>query len=522
MFLMRTSVFFANYLGRLPLQLKIGVHYEPSNVDPHLGAAELALQMTQGCLDTLVNKTVEGDVLPGLALDWTVSEDQCRYAFTLRDDVVFHDGTPFDGAAVKASLDRARDPANASQLAGSLLGSYRETRVLAPHRIEIVLDRPYALFLDALSQGWLAPMSPRAMQAAGPGFMLPVGTGPFVFDRWDKGDRLVIRRNPAYAWAPGLVETDGPAHLDEIHFLFLPDEAARTAALKAGTVDAIFATAPADCAGLRADGRFQVITQPVRGVPVSLMMNIKRGATRDLAVRQALSHGLDVDALVAQVFHGEFERAFSPVSQFTLGCAEDLRGLYPYDPARAAALLDAAGWLAGDDGLRRRDGEVLTLDFLALPVNSYPEFGAIVTEQLGRLGVRVNVVLLSPPDWIRAGMQGDHGLIPQGKFASSSQLLGFVYHSRHSGPGSYGWSKRGPEDHARIDALIDAAETCLDPADYVPLFEEVQREVMQAALAIPLHCNTNLIAARKGLAGLRFDAIGAYPLFHDTTLAEEA
>ena len=172
-------------------RLRIGVHYEPSNVDPHLGAAELALQMTNGCLDTLVHKTADGKVLPGLATDWQVSDDQCTYAFTLRDDVTFHDGTPFNAEAVRASLDRARDPANRSQLAGGLLGPCREIRATGPHRVEIRLDRPYALFLDALSQGWLAPMSPAAMAAHGPGFMTPVGTGPFVFDRWDKGARLV-------------------------------------------------------------------------------------------------------------------------------------------------------------------------------------------------------------------------------------------------------------------------------------------------------------------------------------------
>ena len=504
------------------MQLKIGVHYEPSNVDPHLGAAELALQMTQGCFDTLVTKTVEGAFLPGLATGWTISEDQCTYTFDLRDDVTFHDGTLFDAAAVKASLDRARDPANASQLAGSLLGSYRETRVIAAHRVEITLDQPYALFLDALSQGWLAPMSPKAMAEAGPGFMLPMGTGPFVFDRWDKGQSLVIRRNTDYAWPPGLVDNSGAAYLDEIHFLFLPDEAARTAALRAGEVDAIFATPPADCADLRADGRFDVLTCPIRGVPVSLMMNIRRGPTDDLAVRQAISHALDVDAIVAEVFHGEFDRAHSPVSQFTLGYDPSVEGLYPHDPAKAATLLDQAGWTLGADGLRQKDGVPLKVGFHALPVNSYPEFGAIVSRQLAALGIGVTVELLSPPDWIRAGMAGDHNLIPQGKYASSSQFLAFVYHSRQSGPGAYGWSKRGPDEFAQIDTLIDAAETQLDPVDYVPLFNAVQREVMEAALALPLHCNTNLIAARREVTGLKFDAIGAYPLFHDTQLTEGA
>lgn len=504
------------------IKLRLGVHYEPSNVDPHLGAAELALQMTNACLDTLVNKAPDGTYLPGLANHFDISEDQCHYRFHLRDDVRFHDDTPFDAAAMKLSLDRARAPENRSQLAGGLLGPVRDIRAPGSHTLEIELERPYALLLDALSQGWLAPMSPRAIAEMGAEIRRhPVGTGPFIFDRWDAGDRIVIRRNPDYAWPPALVENPGPACLTEIEFLFLPDEAARTAALRDGRVDAIFATRPTDCAALRADARFQVITQPIRGVPVCLMMNITRSPTDALAVRQAISHALDMDALVGQVFHGEFERAHGPVSHFTLGYTPDVEGIYPHDPARAAALLDAEGWHLCADGLRRRNGQVMEVAFYALPVNSYPEFGQIITQQLAQVGMRTIVELCPPPEWIAAGMQGLHHLIPQGKYASTSQFLGFVYHSRHSGPDGYGWSKRTQKDAPEIDQLIDAAETCIAPQDYVPMFAQAQRHIMQAALAVPIHCNTNLIACVRSLQGLRFDATGAYPLFHDTGFSSQ-
>ena len=500
-------------------QLRIGVHYEPSNIDPHLGAAELALQMTNGCLDPLLHKTVDGHYLPGLARSYEVSDDQCTYTFHLRDDVSFHDGTPFDAAAMKISLDRARDPANRSQLAGSLLGSYREARVVDAHCLEITLTKPYALFLDALSQSWLAPMSPKAIAEMGEGIRRhPVGTGPFIFDRWEAGDCLVIPRNPAYAWGPEQVENKGAPLLDEIVFRFLPDDAARSAALLAGEVDAIYATNPGDCAALRADGRFDVATNPIRGVPVSLMMNIKRAPTDSIGVRRAISHALDIDALVAEVFHGEFERAHSPVSQFTLGFEPATRGMYPHDLDRAAALLEAEGWIPGADGIRERDGARLSVVFYALPVNFYPEFGAIVTRQLARAGIEVTVELCAPPAWIAAGMNGDHNLIPQGKYASTSQLTAFVYHSSQSGPNAYGWSKRSAGDYPEIDEIIDAAETALAPEDYVPLFKRLQMAVMEAALAAPLHCNTNLVVSRREITGLAYDAIGAYPLFNDTDM----
>ena len=148
-------------------QLRIGVHYEPSNVDPHLGAAELALQMTNGVFDTLVNKTPDGAYRPGLAEAFSISDDRLTYTFHLRKDVLFHDGTPFTAEAMKASLARAHNPDNRSQLAGGLLGSYRDCRLLNEPCLEIVLDSPYALLLHLLSQRWLAPVSPACSPTPG-------------------------------------------------------------------------------------------------------------------------------------------------------------------------------------------------------------------------------------------------------------------------------------------------------------------------------------------------------------------
>ena len=162
-----------------------------------------------------------------------------------------------------------------------------------------------------------------------------------------------------------------------------------------------------------------------------------------------------------------------------------------------------------------KGGERLRLRFYALPVNSYPEFGAIVSEQLRKVGIEVEVVVLPPLDWIRAGKHGEHHLIPQGKYGSSSQLMGFVYHSRYSSEDGYGWSKRTASHQPGFDELIERGERAFDVREFVPLYSEAQEIVMDEALIAPLHCNTNIVASRAGVRGIAFDAIGAYPLFHD-------
>ena len=497
--------------------LRIGVHYEPSGVDPHIGSAELALQMTNAVFDSLVNRSPDGTYLPGLAERFDVSSNGCVYTFRLRRDVRFHDGTPFNASAVGFSLQRARDPDNKSQLAGGMLGPYRGCRVIDEYTVQVELSAPYALFLDALSQGWLAPVSPAAVEAQGAGFSRrPVGTGPFVFDRWEPGDRIVLKRNEAYGWGPPTVGNDGPARLEEIVFVFLPNDDERSAALEAGTVDGVFFLPPATAAKLRHDDRFVVETMPIRGVPVCLMMNTARAPTDDLRVRQAINFAIDQDVLVDTIFRGEFSRAYGPVSQFTLGYSASVEGRYAFDLDAARQLLSAAGWdSVGRDGVRTRHGERLSLLFYALPVNSYPEFGKIVSEQLRKVGIDVKVVLLPPLDWIKAGKNGEHHLIPQGKYGSSSQLLSFVYHSRYSGADGYGWSKRTPSHHPGFDELLERGERAFDVDEFVPLFHEAQEIVMDEALIAPLHCNANIVATRAGVQGIAFDAIGAYPLFHD-------
>ena len=501
----------------------VGVHYEPSGVDPHIGSSELALQMTNGVFDTLVNKTADGDYLPGLAKSFEVSANECVYTFQLRKDVSFHDGSPFDAAALKFSLDRAWEPLNQSQLAGSMLGPYDGTRVVDNHTAEIHLSRPYGLLLDALSQAWLAPVSVRAVRQYGSGFARhPVGTGPFLFEEWTAGERITLKRNPHYGWAPPMVQNQGAAYLKEISFVFLPNDAERTAALRAGEVDAVFYIPPIDITELRADPAFRVEICPVRGIPVCMMMNTARYPTNDVSVRQAVNYAIDQDALVEEVFKGEFARAYGPVSQFTLGYEKSMESLYPYDVVAARRLLQEAGWeQINGDGIRMKEGERLTLDFYALPVNFYPEFGEIVTRQLRTVGIQIEMKLVEPVEWIKAGMRGDHHLIPQGKYASSAQLLSFVYHSRHSDAKSYGWSKRSAEHYPGLDELLEDAEQTLRKEEFVPLYKKVQKIVMEEALVVPLHCNTNTFACRAEIHHIQFDAIGAYPYFHDTVISDE-
>lgn len=503
-------------------RLAIGVHYEPSGVDPHINAAELGLQMTMGVFDTLVHKTPTGEYLPGLAKSWQISPDGTAYTFRLRKDVKFHDDTSFDAVAVKFSLDRARDPANKSQLAGSMLGPYESAEVADDYVVKVHLSEPYALLLDSLSQSWLTPVSPTAVKKYGSDFTHHlVGTGPFIFEAWVPNEQITLRRNPDYTWGSSVVKNRGPAYLDEVTFVFLPKDSDRTAALENGSINGIFYVPPSDAERLRSHPAFEVSVWPVRGAPVSLMMNMTKEPTHDFAVRQAIAHAVDQDTLVEQVFHGEFPRAYGPLTQYTLGYESLVEQMYPFDLERARHLLQQVGWEDTDgDGIREKGDQKLNVVYYGIPFNFYAEFGQILREQLGKIGIEVKVKVVPPIEWLAAAGRGEHHLIPQGKFISDPHILSYIYHSRYSEKG-YGWTKRPNDYRPDLDKLLEQGEQTLEPEKYVPIYQKAQKVIMEEALIAPLHCNTNIVALRKEVKGLRFDAIGAYPYLHDVTIANE-
>ena len=176
-----------------------GLTLQPSGFDPHIHASsELGIPLRQ-VYDTLIYRDPETQgFAAGLAMDWVVSSDGLSYTFTLRQDVQFHDGTPFNAQAVAVNLDRISNPATGSQKALFLLGPYTGYEIVDDYTIRILLSEPYSPLLDSLSQVYLGIASPTALaQYTNDTYQFhQVGTGPFRFVEYVPGDRLVIQGIP--------------------------------------------------------------------------------------------------------------------------------------------------------------------------------------------------------------------------------------------------------------------------------------------------------------------------------------
>jgi peptide/nickel transport system substrate-binding protein len=490
-------------------RLRIGAPYAPTGIDPHVNSSELAYKFFCNAFDPLVRRTPDGQYQPGLATRWELSADRLTYTFTLRTGVRFHDDTPLDPTAVKASFDRIVAPETASQAARDMLGPFDGCAIVDDCTVQLQLSEPYAPLLDALSQAWLAPASPAAVRERGVEHLRrPVGTGPYKVEGWPVGGDLTLVANAVYQW--------GPPRTPRVEFTFLPDPDTRLPALERGDIHAFYELAPDQIRAAQSLPDHVVELVPVPGAPVSLMLNTRREPSADPLVRKALAHALNVPELVRRVFDDVFPVATAPLSATTWAHDPDLAAKYPHDLASAATLLDHAGWRVADGEWRQKASQRLVLPFFAIPHARYPEIGHEVARQLRPLGIHVDVNVVSITEWLAAGNSGRHCLIPVGKFTSEPDVLEVLFHSRHNGHG-YAWSW---SQDATLDDWLTTAVRSGDAQQRMDLFTRIQQRIITNVHSIPLHENLNASIRHKDLRGLTYDLRG-YPVLYSACLDED-
>ncbi len=494
-------------------RLVYGLTLAPSGIDPHVNAsAELGIPLTS-VYDTLVYQDPEtGKFVPGLAESWEISEDGRAYTFHLRRDVKFHDGTPFNAEAVKANLDRIADPDTRSQKAVFMLGPYERTEVVDEYTVVIHLRQPYAPLLDSLSQVYLGIASPAALAKWGADYQFhQVGTGPFRFVEYIPNDHLTLARNPDYRWGPSVFANRGPAHLDEIIFRFYTDPATRAPALEAGEVDVMGEVPPLEARRLTQSERFRLYAVPIPGQPLQFFLNTARPPTDDLRVRQALLYATDRQAIVKTIFGGMSPVAYGPLTRVTLGYDPAVEAMYPYDPQRAEALLDEAGWRLVD-GVRRKDGQPLRLEGVIMGFGHVPEVVQLLQAQWRQLGIELAVQQVPYGTLLEAGRSGAVHMLPFFLSGTDPDLLRTFYHSE----AAFNWSKIADPE---MDAWLEQAARTTDLAERRALYSQVQRRIMEQALILPIRDYVNLNVANARIQGLRFDARGWFPWLIDVSIA---
>jgi peptide/nickel transport system substrate-binding protein len=338
--------------------LTFGRYADSLLLDPVWNDANVDIWIFTNLYDTLIRSTPDGkDLEPGLATEWAVSDDGTEVTLTLREGVKFADGSDMTAEDVKWSLDRARNPENG--IWNGLIGSIDAVEIADPQTIVLKLKNPDPTIIPALAV-FNTAILPQALYEAEPGATdaekaesfakHPIGTGPFMFESWERGTRMRIVRNPHH-WEMG--EDGEPLpYLDSVTFEIIPDDATRILKLKSGELSGSEFIPFARVAELDADPNITMELFPSTRVTY-LLMNVRPELSdgtpnplSDPKVRQALNHAVDKDAIIQVVTYGVGTKSQSYMSS-TTPMARLEGEPYPYDLEKAKALLGETEWADG-------------------------------------------------------------------------------------------------------------------------------------------------------------------------------
>jgi peptide/nickel transport system substrate-binding protein len=338
------------------------------------------------------------EVEPDLAESWTVSDDSLVHTFTLRSGVTWHDGEPFTAADVKFTYDLVTNkdwPGGLDSYFGQIAGAAEHKAgeadeatgvvVIDDTHVEITLLQPDALFLaSAASRQRILPKHILESMAVADieksdFARKPIYTGAYVVEEWKQGESLTLRAYPDYfGGAPGI---------ETVISRFIPDPATAYAELSSGGLD-VGTVSPDLLATFQSDSSFTVRELPGLRV-IFLHFDLTLPIFSDPRVRQAISHSVDKQTVIDALLLGKGEVARSFITPMAWIFNPDAPQ-YPYDPDRAAALLDEAGWTAGDDGVRvNAEGERLAFT-LTVPT-AWRQDGLAVQPFLQEAGIEVTI-----------------------------------------------------------------------------------------------------------------------------------
>ncbi|SEG87491.1 peptide/nickel transport system substrate-binding protein [Actinacidiphila yanglinensis] len=506
--------------------LTYAVDTEPVSWDIDVSQQDITGSIQRNVFDSLVFQDDKGQFHPWLASSWTVAKDLRTYTFHLRKGVTFTDGTPFNAQAVKTNFDRIVDPATTSQYAAGLLGPYSGTKVVDAYTVEVSFTKAFAPFLQAASTPYLGFYSPAAIakygSKLGAGGPADVGTGPFVFSSYTKGQSAVLTRNPKYDWAPATDSHQGPAYLDKLTYRFLSQDSVRVGALRSGQVQVAKSVPPADVKTLTPGSGLTVISKQAPGGVYNLVLNASRGPFTDQRVREAVQRGINVDADVKSVYFGAYQRAWSPLSPATAGYDSALTGTWPYDPKLADRLLDQAGWTARDSsGYRTKDGKRLSLVWPLMPQNLVSQqhdiLGQAVQADLKKLGIQVERPRQDVGTFVKQLFGGKDDISDYSWARADPDVLRLYFNSAET-PAKGGANGTFIKD-ADLDAWTEQGQTTLDPAARATFYTQVQKRAVDLSLVVPMYVVSSVYGASTHAHGITADA-NTWLEFHDAWLGK--
>lgn len=437
------------------------------------------------------------EIEPALATEWSSSPDGKEWTFKLRQGVKFHDGTPFNADAVVFSVSRQLPPqrTDAMPYASFAFGPVQKVEKVDDYTVKFILSEPYAPFLANLAMVLAAPIvSPAAVEKYGDKFIEnPVGTGPFKFVEWKKGQQIVLEANKEY-W-------DGAPKLDKLVYKIVKENSVRASELRTGGIQAMNGVDPNDVKMLEEAG-VTVIKNPGMNINYLAFFCNKKPFDNP-KLRLAVSHAINRENLINFLYQGLAELPNSMLPSFMPGHDKSLKAP-EYNPEKAKQLLAEAGY---PNGLK-----VTLLTYSAVrPYNPVggDKLAAAVQADLRKVGIEVEIKtypwkeykeiytpeIVQAGDFMLYGWIGDNG--DPDNFLSlleTKEIKSTLNAAKYS--------------NKKVDELLVKGRTAKTPEERNAAYSELQKIVQDEAPWVFLSHSKDMAAVSKNVEGFDLHPVG--------------
>jgi len=493
-------------------RLVVGVPFMPEILDGQQ-AYDGSPISTEQIGQALVRIDAEtGELIPDLAESWAFSEDNLTLTVTLPADALYANGDPLDAQAVADALLRNKEVSPYA----SDFAALSDVTVLDATTVALIFSEPPAAFLTVLNSSFGGPWNVAvATEMGNEAFATaPVASGPLMVKEFTPGAELLLVRNPNYQTNLPPVENKGPILLEEVLVRVIPEDMTLAGELETGTVDLVVNAPASAIERLRENPEITVMESRQPGL-WGLVMNLEHPFFADVQVRQAIAKAMDRESLV-KVLAGA-----APVYTFitpgmlaySAETASYAQELHPHDVVAAQALLAEAGWIDTDsDGIVEKNGEPFTIEFLiATGAVSQEQASQVIQNQLRAIGIDVQI---SAQDrnlvWELKGT-GEYDMGFENYGWPDPDILSVVLAAPF-------WNHAKFDNPVLLEALV-AARYMMDPVARTAAYADIQQQLLDDVIEIPLWQGTSYTAARTTVQGLI--APGSYRLFlNDVTVVE--
>jgi len=448
------------------------MNQEQGILNPALRASTGVYSITGRIMEPLIDMTREGGYEPILATGWSSSEDGLALTFNLRENVRWHDGVAFSCDDVAYSAMNMWKPL--LNYSTTLQANLQAVDCPDPHTAIFRYSKPMPLDLLVAAMPYLGHPAPKHLYEGtdilkNPYNTAPVGTGPFKFVTYERGQHIIAERNEDYWRGPEY------PYLDRIVWRFITDKAAAAAALEAGELmeSPFNSISMSDAERLGQTGLFDVGTQGNENdvAHSTVAFNLRNPILADLKVRQAIYHALDIDFAIRTIMRGYAKPGRGPVPEVGGNKYTDDVMTYPYDVDRAKQLLDEAGYPASSNGIRFK------IRHRSAPWGEYTQlWSEYYAQALKEVGIDVELVANDAPGYLN-GVYRDHDFDTANDwhiFRNDPAVSTMGWLQSGSAVGTP-WTNQFGYQSDEMDGLIAAAAVELDPEKRTDLYHQIQR-----------------------------------------------